>query len=668
MADQDTNLDPNEFLRGNRPFERLVYALAMQDGTVVEKLEPDLALLHFRRATSWGVVLRWRSEFVDGPPPWLKPLLKELAAVAAGGVELVLVGGPSEAKRMLARAAPFFSTHRIYLYHLPDAGEPSRSRRRWPAGAGVWGVIEALRKDSLPAPDGERFREKLARDREIPAAERREFEVFVARGHTPRATYALLAVLGAVFWLELVLGGADNPFVLIRLGGLVPDLVRAGQWWRLLSCTVLHGSFMHFALNAYVLLALGSSVERLLGARRFLVLYWLSAIAGSASSAFLTSHTLSVGASGALWGLLGAEAALAFRPQALLPKVVVASARQTTVVNLGINLVNSFRPHVDMAAHLGGGVAGALLMLSGALTRGLPRLDEPDREAGLPPLEQPAWLTPGAGLLVVLAALSLGSAFVRGRAWIKDETKDDHARRAHVYEDGCAGGDVTSCFNLGLTFARGEGVAKDPARAAAYYKRACESGEPAGCNNLGRHYYEGEGVPKDPVQAANFYRQACDGGEARGCLNLGLLHYEGEGVPKDLARAAALYTQACNGGEVGACLNLGVLHYRGQGVTQDFVRAATLYKQACDGGDARGCGNLGALHYRGQGVAEDHARAAGFYKQACDGGEAAGCWNLGALYESGEGVARDPAKAAALYKQACEGGESNACDALKERR
>jgi hypothetical protein len=83
-------------------------------------------------------------------------------------------------------------------------------------------------------------------------------------------------------------------------------------------------------------------------------------LAGSfASSWFVTSQ--SVGASGAIWGLLGAEVALAFYPRALLPPALLPLARRTALANLALNLVNSFNPHVDLAAHVGGGLMGVLV-------------------------------------------------------------------------------------------------------------------------------------------------------------------------------------------------------------------------------------------------------------------------------------------------------------------
>jgi len=572
------------------PFERLLGALALEEGTTVEAFEPDLAVLRLSSGGKRALLVRWRLETEAELPSRLRPLLAR--AAAAGEVDVVMVGGPKDARKALTRAAPFFTTHRIHLYHFAGEGKPWRNTVLSTGGGRVWEKLERLLQGSLPSPDWERVRRKTAQDEFTVAAEQRSLAAFAGRGERPLATYALLGLLAAFFGLEIVLGGSEDGLVLIRLGALVPDLVRAGQWWRLLSATVLHAGFMHFAFNAYVLLALGSSLERILGTRRFLVLYWASAIAGSAASVVLGGYKLSVGASGALWGLLAAEGALALRPRGLLPEVMVAVARRTAGVNLAINVLNSFRPQIDWAAHFGGGVVGAVLLLSGAITRGLPRLTEAAPEEAPLDSREPSWLSPAAALLLLLAAAGVARAVLQGRPWAG---KLEGGAAAVLYEDLCAAGDAASCFRLGVLHDRGEGVEKDPARAASFFEKACERGEWAGCFNVGLAHATGDGAPKDLVRAASFYERACEGGVPGGCLNLGVLHVSGSGVARDLTRAVGLYQKACDGGELLGCHNLGLLHERGEGMPRDLARAAVFFKRACDGGESKSCGALRSI-------------------------------------------------------------------------
>ncbi|MFM8895039.1 MAG: rhomboid family intramembrane serine protease [Actinomycetales bacterium] len=125
-----------------------------------------------------------------------------------------------------------------------------------------------------------------------------------------------------------------------------------GAWWLLLTSAFLHGSFLHIAFNMYVLFALGPTLERLLGHGRYLALYLIAALGGGVASFWFSSvNSVSVGASGAIFGLMGA--------------LVVAGRRlrydiRQVLILLGINLViGVIAPGVDWRAHLGGLVTGA---------------------------------------------------------------------------------------------------------------------------------------------------------------------------------------------------------------------------------------------------------------------------------------------------------------------
>lgn len=149
---------------------------------------------------------------------------------------------------------------------------------------------------------------------------------------------------------------------MVDMGALVERKLLAGQWWRLASMSLLHAGVGHWGLNLAVLLGLGPFLERRLGSARFTVLYVAAALAGAASSAVLVGG-LSVGASGALWGLMTALVTVtivARRAGARLEKQV---ALRFALIALFLNLINSFRPGVDWAAHVGGGATGVLFAL-----------------------------------------------------------------------------------------------------------------------------------------------------------------------------------------------------------------------------------------------------------------------------------------------------------------
>ena len=96
---------------------------------------------------------------------------------------------------------------------------------------------------------------------------------------------------------------------LVRAGALAPDLVRAGEWWRIITYAFLHGGLLHIGFNLYSLTQVGPITEREIGRARFIVLYLLAAIGGAGADiawhAMFGTRPLVVGASGAVFGLIG---------------------------------------------------------------------------------------------------------------------------------------------------------------------------------------------------------------------------------------------------------------------------------------------------------------------------------------------------------------------------
>lgn len=184
----------------------------------------------------------------------------------------------------------------------------------------------------------------------------------------PYGTWGIIAVCGAAFLLQLATGVDDGAFV--RLGMNLGVAVRAGQIWRLWSCTFLHGGWMHIGMNMWALWVLGPFIERIVGTPRFVVLYGVAGLVGSMASAWLHPTQTSVGASGAIWGLMGAAMGLALRPQGLLPPLTAHNMKRRLIQPLLVNVAISFIPGVDAFAHFGGGTAGFLLVLVGGATAG----------------------------------------------------------------------------------------------------------------------------------------------------------------------------------------------------------------------------------------------------------------------------------------------------------
>ncbi len=179
-----------------------------------------------------------------------------------------------------------------------------------------------------------------------------------------KATWTLAFLIVGFYLLEEYFGGSQNIAVLVRMGANVSARVKEGEYYRLFTCVFLHAGFLHVFFNTYVLFALGGFFNRILGEARYLTIFLFSGIVGSLASVWLGKATVSVGASGAIWGLFGASLTLALFKTTFLPEAIRLRLRRVTIINLVINLGISFLPMIDFWAHLGGGLAGFLVSLS----------------------------------------------------------------------------------------------------------------------------------------------------------------------------------------------------------------------------------------------------------------------------------------------------------------
>jgi uncharacterized protein len=95
-----------------------------------------------------------------------------------------------------------------------------------------------------------------------------------------------------------------------------------------------------------------------------------------------------------------------------------------------------------------------------------------------------------------------------------------------------------------VMISRGNGGTPDKARAAKFFATACAGGNANGCYNLGLFYDDGTGVARNLTTAASYYVKACDAGSAGGCYNAGVAHDRGDGVPQSIDRAIGYYRRA----------------------------------------------------------------------------------------------------------------------------
>lgn len=178
----------------------------------------------------------------------------------------------------------------------------------------------------------------------------------------PIITYAIIAICILLFIMMYVLGkGSADTSTLINFGANLDILTKNGEYFRLFTCMFLHIGIMHLICNMYSLFVIGKEVERLFGKWKFLLIYVLSGICGSTLSLAFSYNTVSAGASGAIFGLLGALLYFGYYYRTYLGVVMKSSIIPVILFNL---LIGFLSPGIDNAAHIGGLVAGILLAMA----------------------------------------------------------------------------------------------------------------------------------------------------------------------------------------------------------------------------------------------------------------------------------------------------------------
>lgn len=191
-----------------------------------------------------------------------------------------------------------------------------------------------------------------------PRTKPRVVTAFRPASSAPVVTWSIIGLCVAVYLLQLVSGGAATNALFYH------PLLTESQPWRMLTSLFVHSeqSFLHIIFNMYSLLIFGPILERALGRWRFLALYLLSGFGGSVAVLLIDPRIGVVGASGAIFGLLGAFFVIQRR--------FGGNSVQLMIV-IGLNLVIGFViPNIAWQAHIGGLVAGGITALVFLRTRG----------------------------------------------------------------------------------------------------------------------------------------------------------------------------------------------------------------------------------------------------------------------------------------------------------
>jgi membrane associated rhomboid family serine protease len=332
---------------------------------------------------------------------------------------------------------------------------------------------------------------------------------------------ALMAANVVVFAVTAALGAGRDDAVLLRAGALERSRVWAGEPWRLLTAAFLHLGPVHLGCNVVFGFLVCRLVEPAVGARRMLGLYLASALGGSALS-LLGQDGISAGASGALFGMVGALLALHRRALGGWRPFLASRATRSMAIGIVATAVGgSLAVRLDHLSHAGGLVTGA----TGAWLLSRPR---------------PAAAWPWAAALALLAGLVALAAWPRAELtrWQQDElergvhaaltARDPAAARGLLARAGAAGlvserltsyralllvqeGDLEGALEVArplraaqdpLVRAEGDRIVAGVARVLAY--RA----------------YTGDGAPRNPWRGLSLMEEACAAGDAESCRNV----------------------------------------------------------------------------------------------------------------------------------------------------
>ena len=239
----------------------------------------------------------------------------------------------------------------------------------------------------------------------------------------------LLAIIALMWLITEVSGGSRDSDVLIKFGAMFTPRIADGEYWRLFTAMFVHVGWQHLLLNGFGLFIIGQLVEQSYGPYRFITIYILAGLAGSVSSFILNDIAVGAGASGAIFGILGAVVAFfvvhrenlgEFGRQSLMGFLIVA----------GIMLVTGFSMSgVDNFAHMGGFAAGFALALPLA-PRYQPEYNvwgQLERLRDTNSILKQWWVIPVALVVLVLGAM-LGSGTI-------GENPFTHLRQAERYLD-----------------------------------------------------------------------------------------------------------------------------------------------------------------------------------------------------------------------------------------
>ncbi len=180
----------------------------------------------------------------------------------------------------------------------------------------------------------------------------------VFKSKFPVITYALIVINVIMFVVPLLYGQLEAMVETLCTHG---PSIRAGQYYRLISGMFMHGSLFHIIFNCYALYVLGTQLESFMGKVKYITIYLLSGLMGALFSIIFNGNVASIGASGAIFGLMGALLYFGYHYRVYLGNVIKSQILPLIVANLLFGLL---MPGIDNAAHIGGLIGGALVTVA----------------------------------------------------------------------------------------------------------------------------------------------------------------------------------------------------------------------------------------------------------------------------------------------------------------
>ena len=174
----------------------------------------------------------------------------------------------------------------------------------------------------------------------------------------PMITYWLIAVNVILYVIPILFGQYND---LINNYSVWGPAIREGQYYRLLTGIFLHGGILHLLFNCYALYVIGSQVENFLGRIKFAIIYLVAGISGALFSVIFGGNFASIGASGAIFGLMGALVYFGYHYRVYLGTVIKSQIIPLIVLNL---LLGFCMPGIDNFAHIGGLIGGTLMSIA----------------------------------------------------------------------------------------------------------------------------------------------------------------------------------------------------------------------------------------------------------------------------------------------------------------